>query len=332
MTIPVIEFANSVFLWLLLIVPVAVWWLWFKKDRPTLRYSFAGGLAAIRPSWRLRLHPLLEISKLTALALFILGLARPQIKDTQSSITAEGIDIVMALDISRSMLIEDLGKLNRLDASKEVAEKFVQGRHSDRIGLVLFAGRSFTQCPLTVDYTMLVNLIRQVQIGMVEDGTAIGMGLVNAINRLRESKAKSKVIILLTDGDNNRGEIDPLTAAQIAEALGIRVYTIGAGKDGVARIPVDDPFWGRQYLTAEVKINEEPLRQIAAMTGGQFFRATNTQMLKDIYDQIGRLEKTKVEVKTYLRFEDLYIWFVMPAVLLLLLNVVLVRTVFAELP
>ncbi len=267
-----------------------------------------------------------------ALALLIIGMARPQARDTQSSITAEGIDIMLTLDISGSMRIEDMGRMNRIDAAKYVAERFVHGRQSDRVGLVVFAGKSFTQCPLTVDYGVLVTLIRQVTTGMVEDGTAIGMGLVNSINRLRDSKAKSKVIILLTDGENNRGEIDPLTAAQIAQALGIRIYTIGAGKSGLARIPVDDPFFGRQYVSAEVKIDEAALKDIAEATGGKFFRASDERALEEIYDQIGQLEKTKIELKTYLHYEELYPYCVIPALLLLILQIVLRRTYFFALP
>lgn len=327
-----IEFRDPYFLLLLLLIPILIFWNWKRRRRSALRYATIALIRDVPRSWRLRIKPLHYILQYTALGLLIITLARPRLQDTQSVITAEGIDIMMAMDISRSMLIEDLGKVNRLEAAKSVAEKFVSGRQSDRIGLVLFAGKSFTQCPLTVDYTMLTQLIKQVQIGVVEDGTAIGMGLVNSINRLRESKAKSKVIILLTDGDNNRGEIDPLTAAQIAQAMNIRVYTIGAGKDGIARIPVDDPFFGRQYLTAEVKINETPLREIADMTGGKFFRATNQKALEEIYDQIGQLEKTKVDVKTYQRYRELYLWFLIPALVCMLTVVVLSRTVFFSLP
>jgi Ca-activated chloride channel family protein len=278
------------------------------------------------------MKPVLLWIQILALILVIISLARPRSKNAQSNITSEGIDIVMALDISRSMLIEDMGNVNRLDAAKEVAEKFVRGRQSDRVGLVVFAGKSFTQCPLTVDYAILISLIRQVSTGVIEDGTAIGMGLINSVNRLRESKSKSKVVILLTDGQNNRGEIDPMTAAQIAQALNIRVYTIGAGKDGLARIPVDDPFFGKQYVTAEVKIDEETLKGIAETTGGQYFRATNQKALEDIYEQIGQMEKTKIDVRTYFRYEDLYPYFLIPALFLLVIHFILIRTLFFELP
>ncbi|NUM81873.1 VWA domain-containing protein [bacterium] len=326
------EWANPYFLLLLVTIPATWFWNRKKKNMSAIQYSHIGWFGAARPSFRQKAAALLPWLKWVALALVVFALARPRTKDAQSKVTAEGIDIILAIDISRSMLIEDMGKANRLEAAKEVAERFVAGRETDRVGLVVFAGKSFTQCPLTVDYSILTSLIRQVDIGMIEDGTAIGMGLVNSINRLRESKVKSKVIILLTDGQNNRGEIDPITAAQIAKALGIRVYTVGAGKDGVARIPVDDPFFGRQYVTAEVKIDEETLRTIAETTGGQYFRATSQKMLEDIYDQIGQLEKTRIEVKTYLRYHEWYPYFVIPALIILIVYFVLSNTVFMKIP
>lgn len=328
-----IEFADPFFLLLFLFIPILLYWRKKKSEKASLAFSDIQLIKdSLSPSLRLKLKPILVWIQVLALILLIISLARPRSKNSQSSITSEGIDIVMALDVSRSMLIEDMGNVNRLDAAKDVAEKFVRGRQSDRVGLVVFAGKSFTQCPLTVDYPILISLIRQVAIGLVEDGTAIGMGLINSVNRLRESKSKSKVIILLTDGQNNRGEIDPMTAAQIAQALNIRVYTIGAGKDGLARIPVDDPFFGKQYVTAEVKIDEETLKGIAEITGGQYFRATNQKALEDIYEQIGQMEKTKIDVRTYFRYEDLYPYFLIPALFLLFLHFVLIRTVFFELP
>ncbi len=327
------EFADPYFLLLLLLIPLLLFWRKKRHRAASINFPDIQGIRSIAaPSLRLRLKPWLTALQLLILALLITALARPRSKNSQLSITSEGIDIVMALDVSRSMLIEDMGNLNRLEAAKEVAEKFVRGRQSDRVGLVVFAGKSFTQCPLTVDYPILISLIRQVNIGVIEDGTAIGMGLINSINRLRESRSKSKVVILLTDGQNNRGEIDPMTAAQIAQALNIRVYTIGAGKDGLARIPVDDPFFGKQYVTAEVKIDEETLKGIAETTGGQYFRATNQKALEEIYEQIGQLEKTKIDVRTYFRYEQLYPYFVIPALLLLFVHFALTRTVFIELP
>ncbi|MBL7996638.1 VWA domain-containing protein [bacterium] len=327
-----LEFADPHFFVLLILVPVILFWRKMKLAKSAVVYSNVQIIRAVKPSLRQRTQPVLHWLQILILVLLIIAMARPRTRNSQSSVTSEGIDIMMALDVSRSMLIEDMGNLNRMDAAKDVAEQFVRGRQSDRVGLVIFAGKSFTQCPLTVDYQILTSLIRQVSIGMVEDGTAIGMGLINSINRLRESKSKSKVIILLTDGQNNRGEIDPLTAAQIAQALNIRVYTIGAGKDGLARIPVDDPFFGKQYVTAEVKIDEETLKGIAEITGGQYFRATNLKALEEIYEQIGQLEKTKIDVKTYFRYEDLYPWVLIPALFLLFLHFVLIRSIFLKLP
>lgn len=330
---PVIEFAAPEWFIALTLIPLVYgvrrWW---TGRLPSLQYSFAHRISGIPITLRQQMVRFLPLLQYLAVALLVTAMARPRVRDTQSTITAEGIDIILSIDISRSMLIEDMGKLSRLEAAKQVAEKFVKNRQTDRVGLVVFAGESFTQCPLTVDYDILIQFIRQLQTGIVEDGTAIGMGLINSINRLRQSQARSKVIILLTDGQNNRGEIDPITASQLAQALGIRVYTIGAGKDGIARIPVDDPFFGRQYVTAEVKIDEESLKQIADNTGGQFFRATHPKALDEIYEQIGRLEKTRVDVKTYLRYQELYPLFVFPAVLCLLTGFMLSQFGWSRLP
>ncbi len=328
----IFDLANPEFLVLWLVIPFIIAWRLKKQLRSALRYSDLSSISVISKSWRQKLKPLIMICEVLALVLVVFAMARPRERDTQNTITAEGIDIMLAIDISRSMLIEDMGKDNRLEIVKVVAEKFVKARQSDRVGLTLFSGKSFTQCPLTVDYNVLVELIRQTQTGMIEDGTAIGMGLVNSLNRLRESTAKSKVIILLTDGDNNRGEIDPLTAGELAKALGIRVYTIGAGKDGLARMPIDDGFGRIQYMPFNVKINEQPLREIASMTGGLFFRATSDRMLQEIYDRIGELEKSKVEVKTYLRYKDLYIYFVIPALVFMIVADLMRRTIFQTWP
>lgn len=328
-----IEFASPWWLAAAGLLPLMLLYRRLRRFRPpTLIHATASDFANLPKTLRQRVSPALTVLKYAAFALLVTGMARPRIRDTQSKITAEGIDIMLSIDISRSMLIEDMGKLNRLEAAKVVAENFVRGRQSDRVGLVAFAGESFTQCPLTVDYDILIRFIRQLQTGMVEDGTAIGMGLINAITRLRQSEARSKVIILLTDGQNNRGEIDPITASQLAQALGIRVYTVAAGQDGIARIPVDDPFFGRQYVTAEVKIDEETLKQIAATTGGLYFRATNQQMLEQIYDQISNLEKTRVEVKTYLRYKEMYRFFVFPAIICLCVYLIATHLWLARLP
>jgi Ca-activated chloride channel family protein len=240
-----------------------------------------------------------------AVALLIVVLARPQSTDRFQDVSTEGIDIMLAIDISGSMLARDF-KPDRLEASKDVATEFISGRPYDRMGLVVFSGESFTQCPLTTDHAVLVNLMRELQSGMIEDGTAIGMGLATAINRIRESEAKSKVIILLTDGVNNRGEVAPATAAGIAKTFGIRVYTIGVGSQGMAPYPVQTPF-GLQYQNMQVEIDEEILKEIANTTGGKYFRATDNNKLMQVYNEIDQLEKSKIDVKQFTRKEEEYL-------------------------
>jgi Ca-activated chloride channel family protein len=236
------------------------------------------------------------------------------------------------------MRAEDFKPQNRIDAAKQVIKKFIKGRKNDRLGLVVFASQSFTQCPLTLDYGALLNFLDQVHIGMIEDGTAIGMGLVNCVNRLKDSKAKSKVVILLTDGVNNRGKIDPITAARIAEAMDIKVYTIGVGKEGGAPIPIDHPIFGKIYARNPdgslimTQIDEETLKTIANITGGRYFRATNERKLAQIYEDIGKMEKTKIKVKEYMKYKELFGYFLFPATLLLLAEVVLSNTRFRKIP
>jgi Ca-activated chloride channel family protein len=244
--------------------------------------------------------------------------------------TTEGIDIMISLDISGSMQAMDF-KPNRLEAAKEVAIDFINGRPNDRMGLVIFAAESFTQCPLTVDHTVLSNLFRDVRIGMLEDGTAIGMGLATAVNRLKDSDSKSKVIILLSDGENNSGTIAPLTAAEIARTFGIRVYTIGVGTIGTAPVPINTVF-GQQIQQVEVKIDEAMLSEIAKITGGQYFRATNRAALENIYKEIDEMEKIKIEVQEYTRYAEHFLPFALIATLLLLLEIVLRNTVLRTLP
>jgi len=271
--------------------------------------------------------------RILALAGFILALARPQSSSKEEEILTEGVDIILAMDVSSSMLAEDFKPNNRLEAAKSVAREFVQSRSNDRLGMVVFAGESFTQCPLTLDYGVLLTLLEQIEVADKNwDGTAIGMGIVNAVNRLRDSKAKSKVVILLTDGVNNRGQVDPVTAAQIARAFDIKIYTIGAGKHGTAMYPVDDPFFGKRYVPMQVEIDEEVLKKIAAQTGGQYFRATDTQKLKEVYEEISTLEKTQIEVKEYTRYEEMFVYFLAFGLLSLLVEVVLAHTYFKKIP
>ena len=265
------------------------------------------------------------------LCLLILAFARPQSGIKGEDVITQGIDIVLTIDISSSMLAEDI-KPNRVNAAKVVAADFIKGRNNDRIGLVVFSGEAYTQCPLTIDYGILLGFMDQIHVGMIEDGTAIGMGLATAVNRLRNSEAKSKVIILLTDGRNNKGEVDPLTAAQAAQAFDIRVYTIGAGTRGTAMYPVQDPFFGKRYVPMQVDIDEGILTRIADMTEGKYFRATNQESLRHIYKEIDDLEKTKIKVKEYTRYSELFYYLLGLAGLFLLIEVGLANTRFRKIP
>lgn len=327
------RFEDPWVLLLLALVPLGYWLRWrFERRRVgALRYSAMDTVhqvSAGRSRWRHRVPSMLRALALTAL---IFALARPQTGMTSEDVRTEGIDIVLALDISTSMLAEDL-QPNRLEAAKSVATDFVDGRRNDRIGLVAFAGEAFTQVPLTLDYGVVTTLLDELQPGMVEDGTAVGMGLATAVKRLEASDAKSKVVILLTDGRNNRGEIGPVTAAQMAKALGVRVYTIGAGSRGTARVPVDDPLGGRRYVTMRVDIDEATLKQVAETTGGQYFRATDTQSLKAIYDEIDQLERTEIEVRNFTQYAEQFPLVLGAAIALLLLELALSQTVFRRLP
>ncbi len=329
------RFADPQYLLLLLILPLMVWWHWKAQRRNSgkLKYSDVGLLKSLRPTLKQRISRALYVLRVLAIALLILGLARPQSSSKEQEIRTEGVDIVLALDVSSSMLAEDFKPRNRLEAAKMVAKDFIKGRHNDRLGLVVFAGESFTQCPLTLDYGVLLSLLDQVKVADKDwDGTAIGMGIINAVDRLRDSKAKSKVVILLTDGVNNRGQIDPVTAARIAQAFNIKIYTIGAGKRGTAMYPVDDPILGRHYVPMQVQIDEETLRQIADITGAKYFRATNSNKLKEIYREIGEMEKTKIEVKEFTRYSEYFIYFVALAFVLLLTELILGNTVFRRIP
>ncbi len=293
-----ITFANPEMFWLALVIPVLIGWRWNRKNKDAV-FKMSGGRAfeVMKPTFRNRLNVFLYWLPFLPLSLLIIILARPQTSNSWKESTTEGIDIVMALDVSGSMKARDF-RPDRLEAAKDVAKDFISQRPNDRIGLVVFAAESFTQCPLTTDHKVLLNLLKNVKSGIIEDGTAIGLGLANAVNRIKDSKAKSKVIILLTDGVNNTGEIAPLTAAEIAKTFGIRVYTIGVGKKGMAPFPVETPF-GTQLQQMEVKIDEPTLQEIASTTDGQYFRATNKKKLKEIYQEIDKLEKTKISVQQY---------------------------------
>ncbi|MDD4150412.1 MAG: VWA domain-containing protein [Bacteroidales bacterium] len=292
-------FANKEYLWLLLLlIPAIAWYVWrLKKNAASMNISSLSAFKNSPTPWKYYLRHFLFGLRLLVLSGLIIVLARPQSTDKWEDRKIEGVDIVMALDVSGSMLAEDF-KPNRIEASKEIGMEFVSSRPDDRMGLVVFAGESYTQCPLTIDHAVLLNLFSEVKSGIIEDGTAIGMGLATAVNRLKDSEAVSKVIILLTDGVNNMGNISPVAASEFAVEYGIRVYTVGVGKNGMAPYPFQTAF-GIHYQNVEVKIDEEVLQQIAQSTGGKYFRATDNQSLRDIYAEIDGLEKTQLEVRMY---------------------------------
>jgi Ca-activated chloride channel family protein len=329
---PNVTFANPELLYALAIVPLLVLWYVrrYRNATSDVRFSSLLPFAGIKPTVKERLRHLPFVVRMVALAVLIVALARPQTSSEGENIYTEGIDIVLVLDISGSMLAEDL-RPNRIEAAKQVAAQFIDGRTNDRIGLVIFAGQSFTQCPMTLDYRVLKNLLREVKPGMVEDGTAIGMAIAQAVNRLKDSEAKSKVMILLTDGVNNRGEIDPLTAAQIAQTFGIRIYTIGAGTIGEAPYPVQTPF-GTRYQNVPVDVDEKTLKQIAQMTDGRYFRATDTRTLRNVYTEIDKLEKTRIEVRAYRSYTEMFYNWAWLGFFALLLEFGLVSTFLRKLP
>jgi Ca-activated chloride channel family protein len=330
------EFANKEYLFLLLLmIPYLIWYLMYrKKSEPTMRMSDTRAYRYAPRSWRVTLMPLQLLLRLAVFVLLVLVLARPQTQNSWKNETMEGIDIMLAMDVSTSMLAEDL-KPNRIEAAKQVAADFIIGRPNDNIGLTIFAGEAFTQCPMTTDHASLLNLLHNVRTDiaqrLIEDGTAIGMGLANAVSRLKESKAKSKVVILLTDGSNNRGDLSPMTAAEIAKSFGIRVYTIGVGTNKVAPYPMP-VAGGVQYVNIPVEIDTKMLSDIAAATDGDFYRATNNKELQQIYKEIDKLEKSKLNVKKYSKRYEAYQPYALVAVILLLLEILLRITVFRKLP
>lgn len=320
------EFQNPEFLWLLCALPVILfWYYWRRKDsHPEMRFPEASWLAGSKFNRGAILYALPWLLRLLSIALLIVALARPRSSEESTrSRSSEGIDIVMAVDVSASMLAQDL-KPNRLEATKDVAGEFIEGRPDDRIGLVVYAGESYTQTPLTSDHAILRNSLDDLRYGLIEQGTAIGMGLATSVNRLKESKAKSKVIILLTDGENNVGEIDPLTAAQWAQEFNIRVYTIGVGTKGKARTPVAyDNQGGFMYNRVPVNIDEELLKKISDLTGAQYFRATDNEKLAEIYREIDKLEKTKLKELKFYTYDEEFDLFALWALALFSLEVIL---------
>jgi Ca-activated chloride channel family protein len=325
-----ITFANPELLWLLLIIPLLTgWYIWKNRSsKAELSISTLEGFSGLRIPLKIYLRHSLFALRAISIGFLILAIARPQARSSWKDIYSEGIDIVISMDISASMLAQDF-KPNRLEASKQVAMEFIDSRPNDRIGLVIFSGESFTQCPLTTDHAIIKNLFAGIKTGMINDGTAIGMGLANGINRIKDSKAKSKVVILLTDGVNNQGSIAPLTAAEIAKTFGVRVYTIGIGTQGKALSPIARyPDGSYEYDYMDVQIDEKMLGEIAGMTGGKYFRATDNKKLKQVYQEIDKLEKTKFEEKSFSNKEEHFLLFALAAGLAFVLELLLKYTVY----
>ncbi len=325
--------------WLILVIGglciVALIWHYLRRmpqQTASVRYSDISLVRSGPGTLRQRFRSIIFFVRILAVALMFVALARPQSGNEQRDIEADGIDIIMALDVSGSMTAEDFTPNNRLFVAKEEIAKFINRRTNDRIGLVVFAASSFTQCPLTLDYGALRSFLDQVDFGIIDDGTAIGLALANSINRLRDSDAKSKIIILLTDGVNNVWEIDPITAANIAKTMDVKIYTIGAGKPGNVMRPVYDPIFGKRYVYTPNEIDEESLKEIADITGGRYFRARSGEELEQIYGEIDQLEKTKIEVHEYIQYEELFFRFLMAAFALLLLELILSQTYFRKIP
>ncbi|MDD3876043.1 MAG: VWA domain-containing protein [Bacteroidales bacterium] len=328
-----IEFAQKIFLYALVLIPIIGLWYWFRQrhqDNPELRLSSLRGFQLYKSNFKIYVRHILFGVRLLSLSLLLIAMARPQSNLSEQDVTVEGIDIMIALDISGSMLAEDF-RPNRLEAAKSVAIDFIGGRNTDRIGLVVFSGESFTQCPLTTDHIVLKNLFSDVKTGIIDDGTAIGDGLATAVNRLRNSTAISKVIILLTDGVNNMGMIDPVTAAQIAQKFGIRVYTIGVGSSGPVPYPFRTPI-GIQYQDVEIPIDEAMLTEIATITDGKYFWANTKDKLEQIYQDINELEKTKIDVTEFRSKKDEFLPLLIIAFILLSIDFIFRNIYLKTLP
>ena len=324
-------YAHPQYLWFLLgLIPLLIWYILKKrKSQASIRFSSTDVFKSYKKPLRQYLRHILFLIRMSIIALLIIILARPQTEKVNEKVT-EGIDIVIALDISGSMLAQDF-KPNRLEASKDIAIEFINKQEFDRIGLVVFSGESFTQCPVTLDHAILINMFKDIKQGLIEDGTAIGYGLSTAVNNLKDSKSKSKIVILLTDGENNAGNIDPMTAADLAAKYDIKVYTIGVGKNGFADMPIQTVF-GQQLQQVEVKIDEETLKMISEKTQGQYFRATDNNSLKLIYEEINKLEKDKIKEKFEKYRDEEFMKFLIPAFLILILEMLLRLSVFRNIP
>jgi Ca-activated chloride channel family protein len=328
-----LDFAYPAFFYALVLLPVMIGWYMWRGRKGTSSMTLSGfeNLDERGGSSRIWLRHLLFVFRLVVVGLIVIVLARPQSSNKWEQVTTEGIDVVMCLDVSGSMRAMDF-RPNRLEASKNVGIEFVNARENDRFGLVVFAGESFTQCPMTTDRAVVINFMNEIDFGVIEDGTAIGMGLATAVNRIKESRAKSKVIILLTDGVNNRGDVGPVTAAEIAASFGIRVYTIGIGTHGTAPVPVQDAFGRTVTRSMPVEIDEDVLKKIAETTDGSYFRATDNHKLREIYQQIDQMEKTRMDVKQFSKKKEEYFPFLLAAMLTLLFEIMLRYTIFRTIP
>ena len=330
------SFYSPFILILLPLAGVGVWYAHKKNRKPGLRFSSGELFKGLGSSLKARLASQLYILRIISLVLIILALARPRSPVADSKIQSEGIDIILAIDCSSSMLAEDF-KMNgrrqsRVEVVKDVVRDFIKGRHNDRIGIIAFAARAYTVCPLTLDYGWLLDNLSRVKTGLIEDGTAIGSGIASALNRLKDTQAKGKVIILLTDGRNNTGNISPQTASEAAKALKVKVYTIGAGTKGLAPYPVKDFFGNTVYQSIQIDIDEDVLKDIASQTGARYFRATDTASLREIYQEIDKLEKTSMEEKGYLEYKELFPYLLIPGIGLLFLEIFLTNTVLRKIP
>ncbi|MDD2298519.1 MAG: VWA domain-containing protein [Fermentimonas sp.] len=325
-------FLHPEYLWLLLLlIPLIVWYIVrLSKMQASFKLASINAFKGVKPGLKVYMRHLPFVMRVVSIALIIVVIARPQSVNSWEETESQGIDIVLALDVSGSMLSQDL-QPDRLQAAKKVAAEFVTDRKNDNIGLVVFAGESFTQCPLTTDHSVLLNLLNEIEFGLIEDGTAIGLGLATSVNRLKDSESQSRVVILLTDGTNNRGQIAPLTAADMARSYGIRVYTVGVGTTGMAPTPVQTPF-GVRMQNLPVDIDEKTLTEIAAMTGGQYFRAQDTEGLRQVYEEIDEMERYLISVQNVTQRQELFLPFALAAMALILLELLLRRTWLRNIP
>jgi Ca-activated chloride channel family protein len=328
------RFADPLFLLLLAAIPVYLWWEKVRggQKRPTFLYSSLRLFEGVGRGEKARFEKVPHIFKIVSLVLIVIALARPQGGKGVEEISAKGIDIMIVLDISGSMKSEDFTPKNRLHVAKEVISEFIDNRQNDRLGLVVFAGGAITQCPLTTDHAALKRLLQGARIGLIEDGTAIGVAIATGTNRLKDARGESRVLVLTTDGVNNRGEIDPVTAAELAASFGVKIYTIGVGTQGTAPYPIEDPVFGKRYVQVEVEIDEKVLKEIASITGARYYRATNPDALRKIYEEIDSMEKTVVSTKTHTVYTEFYPMFVAPAAFLLSLSGILSGTYLRRLP